>query len=122
ASFSNQCEMLPRNIRPNAERPCEPTTIRSACQLLALENSSQLGEPQSDSCLTVQSGKFARTCAAAFSARSSASVTACDAAMYLRSSAMGPFATAAISMISYEDGGGGGSQTSATLITKASAF
>src|SRR5581483_2903661 len=120
ASFKSHCEMLPRNQRPIALRPCEPTTMRSAFQPSAFANSSQFGEPQIDSCFTFQFGKLAWNCSAASSANSAASLTTFDPDMYLRSSANGPFAVAAISTISYEEGGGGGSHTSATLITSAS--
>src|SRR5215831_3614849 len=82
--------------------------------------SSQLGDPQTASCLTFQPGNFCWNRAAALAASWWASLTACEAAMYLRSRPSAPLVVAAISTISSDEGGGGGSHTSATDTINAS--
>ena len=51
------CDTLPKTKRPRAERPCEPTTMRSGCQVSAFLMIAQAGESAHASAHTSQVGK-----------------------------------------------------------------
>ncbi len=100
ASVNTRCDTLPKINRPNAPRPCEPTTIRSGFHSSASAISSHATEPHDEPALTCQSGKFVCTRSRARSARTSASFAASQPFRKSRCRSAGDLALRASSTIS----------------------
>src|SRR5262245_42003658 len=65
ASCDNFCETLPKKNRPNAVRPCDPTTSRSGFQSSAFSMITVAGEPTLTSASTSQVDRMERNRATA---------------------------------------------------------